>query len=198
MGEKPTLSIRLHCSTRPANTRRMTNPKGELLGAGKYLRLWSRSGWEYVERHNIRGVVAIIAITDDRRLLLVEQFRPALEARVIELPAGLVGDKPGTGTEDLAVAAQRELLEETGYAAERMELVFDGPLSSGLSSAHLTYYRARGLKKIDAGGGDETEDIVVHAVPLVEADAWLAAQRARGVLVDPRLYVALHLGAREE
>ena len=176
----------------------MTKHKGELLGEGKYLRLWTRDGWEYVERHNVRGVVTIIAITDDRRLLLVEQHRHAVEARVIELPAGLVGDKPGTETEDLALAAQRELLEETGYAAERMELVFDGPLSSGLSSAHLTYYRARGLKKIHEGGGDETEDIVVHAIPLAEVDAWLAAQRARGVLVDPRLYVALHLAAQKE
>jgi ADP-ribose pyrophosphatase len=174
----------------------MTTHKGDLLGEGKYLRLWNREGWEYVERHNVRGIVAIIAITEDRHLLLVEQHRAALNQRVIELPAGLVGDHPGKEQEDFALAAQRELLEETGYAAERMDFVFDGPLSSGLSSAHMTYYRACGLKKVQEGGGDETEDIVVHAVPLAEADAWLAAQRARGVLVDPRLYVALYLATR--
>jgi ADP-ribose pyrophosphatase len=175
----------------------MTTHQGDLLGEGKYLRLWNRGGWEYVERHNVRGIVAIIAVTDDRRLLLVEQRRPALDARVIELPAGLVGDHPGQEQEDFALAAQRELLEETGYAAGRMELLFDAPLSSGLSSAHMTYYRARVLKKVHAGGGDETEDIVAHAVPLAEADAWLAAQRARGVLVDARLYVALYLAGRD-
>jgi ADP-ribose pyrophosphatase len=175
----------------------MTTHKGELLGEGKYLRLWNRGGWEYVERHNIRGIVAIIAITDDRKLILVEQHRAALNRRVIELPAGLVGDKPGQAQEDFALAAERELLEETGYAAERMELVFEAPLASGMSSTYLTYYRARGLKKIHEGGGDESEDIVVHAVPLTEADDWLAAQRARGLLVDPRLYVALHLASRD-
>jgi ADP-ribose pyrophosphatase len=175
----------------------MTKHKGDLLGEGKYLRLWNRGGWEYVERHNVSGIVAIIAITDDRRLLLVEQRRPALDARVIELPAGLVGDHPGQEQEDFALAAKRELLEETGYAAGRMELVFDGPLSSGLTSAHMCYYRAYDLKQVDEGGGDETEDIVVHAIPLAEADAWLAAQRARGILVDPRLYVALYLAMRD-
>lgn len=175
----------------------MNTHKGELLGEGKYLRLWNRDGWEYVERHNVRGIVAVVAITDDRRLLLVEQRRPALDARVIELPAGLVGDHPGEEQEDFALAAQRELLEETGYTAERMEFIFDSPLSSGLSSSRLTYYRAFGLKQVHGGGGDDTEDIVVHAIPLAEADAWLATQRSRGILVDPRLYVALHLAARD-
>jgi ADP-ribose pyrophosphatase len=175
----------------------MKKSKGRLLGEGKYLRLWDRDGWEYVERHSVRGIVAIIAITDDRRLVLVEQLRPALDARVIELPAGLVGDLAGAEHEDLAMAARRELLEETGYAAERMELIFHGPLSSGLSSSLITFYRAYGLKKVHAGGGDETEDIVVHEVPLAEADVWLAAQRARGYHVDPRLYVALYLAARD-
>ncbi|MCX7009269.1 MAG: NUDIX hydrolase [Kiritimatiellaeota bacterium] len=175
----------------------MTKHKGDLLGEGKYLRLWNRSGWEYVERHSVRGIGAVVASADDRRLLLVEQHRPALEGHVIELPAGLVGGHPGKEQEDFTLAAQRELLEETGYAAERMELLFDGPLCSGLSSAHMTYYRAYGLKKVHEGGGDEMEDIVVHAVPLAEADAWLAAQRARGILVDPRLYVALYLATRD-
>ncbi len=175
----------------------MTNSKGDLIGEGKYLRLWNRGGWEYVERHNTRGIVAIIAVTADRRLLLVEQRRPALDARVIELPAGLVGDHPGQEQEDFALAAERELLEETGYAAGRMELIFDAPLSSGLSSAHMTYYRAHDLTQVDEGGGDEMEDIVVHAVPLAEVDAWLAAQRAKGILVDPRLYVALYLASRD-
>ncbi|TAN38409.1 MAG: NUDIX hydrolase [Verrucomicrobia bacterium] len=175
----------------------MKKSKGRVLGEGKYLRLLDRDGWEYVERHSIRGIVAIIAITADRQLVLVEQLRRALDARVIELPAGLVGDLAGAEHEDLAVAARRELLEETGYAATRLEFLFHSPLSSGLSSSLITFFRAYGLKKIHAGGGDESEDIVVHEVPLAEADAWLAAQRVRGCYVDPRLYVALHLAARD-
>ena len=176
---------------------RMKASPGQVLGEGKYLRLLNRDGWEYVERHSVRGIVAIMAITADRRLVLVEQFRPALDARVIELPAGLVGDLAGAEHEDLVVAAHRELLEETGYAADHLDFLFSGPLASGLSSTLMTYYRARGLKKVHAGGGDEHEDIVVHEVPLTETDAWLAAQRAAGRYVDPRLYVALHLAAQD-
>ena len=173
----------------------MSTPRGKILGAGRYLRLLDWNGWEYVERHGVRGIVAIVAVTDERRLLLVEQYRAALDAPVIELPAGLVGDLPGAEQEDLAVAAERELLEETGYAAARLELIFEGPLASGLCSSRLTYFRARGLKKMHAGGGDACEAITVHEVPLATADEWLAAQRARGRLVDPRLYVGLHLAA---
>ena len=176
----------------------MKKSKGRVLGEGKYLRLLDRDGWEYVERHSVRGIVAIVAITDDRRLVLVEQHRAALDARVIELPAGLVGDLAGAEQEELAEAARRELLEETGYAAEAMEFLFHGPLSSGLSSSLITFFRARNLKKVHAGGGDENEDIIVHEVPLAEADAWLAAQRNRGLFVDPRLYVALHLAAHDQ
>ncbi|MCX6997852.1 MAG: NUDIX hydrolase [Kiritimatiellaeota bacterium] len=173
----------------------MATPRGKVLGAGRYLRLLDWNGWEYVERHGVRGIVAIVAVTDDRRLLLVEQYRAALDAPVIELPAGLVGDLPGAEQEDLAAAARRELLEETGYAAAALDLLFDGPLASGLCSTLMTYFRARGLRKVHAGGGDELEDIIVHEVPLAAADGWLAAQRARGCLVDPRLYVGLHLAA---
>jgi len=173
----------------------MKAPRGHILCAGRYLRLVNWEGWEYVERHGIRGIVAVVAVTDDRRIVLVEQYRAALDARVIELPAGLAGDRPGAEQEDLAAAARRELLEETGYAAAALELLFDGPLASGLSSALITYYRACGLRKVQAGGGDEVEEIIVHEVPLAAADTWLDAQRARGRLVDPRLYVGLHLAA---
>ena len=175
----------------------MKKSKGRVLGEGKYLRLIDRDGWEYVERHSVRGIVAIIAITDDRRLVLVEQHRAALDAHVIELPAGLVGDLAGAEEEDLVVAAYRELLEETGYRARYMEFLFHGPLASGLSSSLITFFRARGLQKLHAGGGDENEAIVVHEVLLDDADIWLAAQRTRGRFVDPRLYVALHLAARD-
>jgi len=60
-----------------------------ILGAGKYLRLISRKGWEFVERANINAVVAILAVTSENKIILVEQFRHPIQARVIELPAGL-------------------------------------------------------------------------------------------------------------
>ena len=56
---------------------------------GNYIRAVVRGRWEFAERKNITGIVGMIPITDDGRLVLVEQFRPALDSRVIELPAGL-------------------------------------------------------------------------------------------------------------
>ncbi len=58
----------------------------------KYLRFIDRDGWFFVERPNASGVAVIVAVTDEGRLLLVEQFRAALNQKVIELPAGLAGD----------------------------------------------------------------------------------------------------------
>ena len=89
---------------------------------GRYLNLVERAGWEYRTRSNASAVVVIIAVTDDDRLLLVEQLRRPLEARVIELPAGLVGDT-GDPEEDVLEAANRELVEETGFEAESLEVI---------------------------------------------------------------------------
>jgi ADP-ribose pyrophosphatase len=93
-----------------------------VVAQGKFLRLQSIDGWEYVERGNASAVVGILAITDENRLLLVEQYRPAVGKRVVELPAGLAGDSKEHRGERPEVAAERELLEETGYRAG--ELVY--------------------------------------------------------------------------
>lgn len=164
-----------------------------VLYEGEFLRLLSRDRWEYVERSNApRGAVVIIAVTDDDRLLLVEQLRVPVGRTVVELPAGLVGDVSGAESESLATAAARELEEETGYRPERLELLLEGPPSPGLANEHMHFFRAFDLTRTGAGGGDETEDITVHAVPLREVDAWLADRRAAGHLVDPKVYAGLY------
>src|SRR5436190_21784999 len=89
----------------------------EVLYEGKFRRYVRRGGWEYVARRNVTGIVGIIAVTDDGKLVLVEQFRPPVGKNVIEIPAGLAGDVAGSEHEALAEAARRELLEETGYEA---------------------------------------------------------------------------------
>jgi ADP-ribose pyrophosphatase len=162
-----------------------------VLFQGKYLRFMRRENWEYCERLHICGIVGIVAVTPAGRLLLVEQYRPALAQRVIELPAGLAGDVTGMEDEDLSTAARRELLEETGYDATRMTFLCEGPPSSGMSTEIISLYRAEGLQQVHQGGGDETEDIIVHEIPLEEVTDWLEQQRKDGRLIDLRIYTAL-------
>jgi ADP-ribose pyrophosphatase len=165
----------------------------EILFEGRYLSVRKKGHWEYVERHKASGIVAILAITDNRELILVEQFRVPVNKRVIEIPAGLDGDIKGKENEVLAEAAKRELLEETGYQAKRMEYLTEGPSSAGLSTEMVTFFRAHELKKVSQGGGDESENIQVHAVPLVELKKWFETKRQEGCLVDYKVFAALYL-----
>jgi ADP-ribose pyrophosphatase len=122
---------------------------------------------------------------------LVEQYRIPCHARTIEMPAGLIGDEGGASDEPHAEAARRELIEETGYDAERMEPLVSGPASGGLAGEIVTLFRATELRRVNAGGGVGHEDIMVHEVPLAEVEAWLAAKAKDGVLVDPKVYAGL-------
>ncbi len=163
----------------------------QVVWQGRYLQAVVRDGYECIERRDISGIVGIIAVTDDRRLVLVEQFRPPVQARVIELPAGLVGDTAAFKGEALEAAARRELLEETGYQAREMAPVAAGAASAGLSAEMMTLMLARGLTKVGGGGGDEHEDITVHEVPLAGLLDWLRQRQAKGAVIDLKVYCAL-------
>ncbi|MES1924740.1 NUDIX hydrolase [Salinisphaera sp. T31B1] len=164
----------------------------DTLHEGEFLRLKRVGTWEYAERVNARCAVVIVAVTDAGELLLVEQPRQPVGANVLELPAGLVGDIDGAEDEEMAVAAARELEEETGYRAGRLEFLAGGPPSAGLANEAAYFYRAFDLQRIDAGGGDDSEQITPHAVPLDGIEAWLAARAGEGVLVDPKIYAGLY------
>ncbi len=159
---------------------------------GKFLSLLERNGWEYAARENCQGVVAIIATTAEKDIVLVEQFRIPVDASVIELPAGLVADSSQFQGESLINAAQRELYEETGFEASNWSEIFSGPVSAGLSSEKIGFVRATGLTRRDAGGGDDSESIRVHIVPLKRIDQWLLKQSNLGKLLDPKIYAALY------
>jgi ADP-ribose pyrophosphatase len=165
----------------------------EVLFEGHFLRVKKNDRWEYVERCKTSGIVAILAITDNRELILVEQFRVPVNKRVIEIPAGLAGDIAGKEAETPSEAAKRELLEETGYEAQRMEYLSEGPTSAGLSTEVITLFRAHDLKKVSKGGGDESENIQVHVVPLAELQSWIETRRQEGCLVDYKVFAALYL-----
>ena len=165
--------------------------KHATLYQGRYLSLLEVDGWEYASRSNASGVVVLVAVTPDNELVLVEQFRIPINSRVIELPAGLVGDL-GDRDEPLLLAAQRELLEETGFEAGRLDILMSCPSSAGMSDETVTFVRASGLTRRTAGGGDPSEEITVHLVPLAEVDQWIERRRTAGKPFDPKIFSALY------
>ena len=157
----------------------------ETLYQGKFLNMVREGRWEYCERVNNTGAVMVFACTPERKVLLVEEFRPPIGKRCLCFPAGLSGDE---GPESDAAAARRELLEETGYEAGEIRFLFHGPSSPGLTSESLSFYLATDLRRVAPGGGVEGENITVREAPLDDIDAWLAAQVEQGIALDPRIY----------
>jgi len=162
------------------------------LYTGKYLSLIKEGHWEYAERVNATGAAIIVAVTDDQKLLLVEQYRIPVHTRTIELPAGIIGDEAGCSNESHAEAARRELREETGYDAGHIEFLTTGPASGGLTSEVVTLFRASQLRRAGAGGGIAHEKITVHEVPLSEVAGWLGAKAQTGILIEPKIYAGLY------
>ena len=164
-------------------------PPAEVKWEGKFVRVLQRERWEYASRsRNIRAVV--ILAEHDGKVILVEQPRVPTDCRCIELPAGLVGDQdPNATVEDTAI---KELEEETGFTAERIERLGDFFASPGMLSEGFTLVRAHGLRKIGEGGGDEHEDIVVHLVPRAEIPNFIEQKRAEGLGVDAKLLVLMN------
>ncbi|NCC22218.1 MAG: NUDIX hydrolase [Alphaproteobacteria bacterium] len=161
----------------------------KILHEGTWARFVDDNGWEYVERHTSSGIVVIVPVTADGEIVLVEQYRRAVKSRVLELPAGLVGDVDAG--ESFEAAAARELVEETGYEAE-LRFLLRGPLSPGITSEVGHFFLAPNARKIGTGGGDETEDITVHVVPLGQTEEWLKSQIAAGKYIEPKVYAGLY------
>lgn len=138
--------------------------------------------WESVERVNCSGIVGVVPITDDGQVILIKQFRPPINGYVIELPAGLcdIGESPEE-------AAQRELIEETGYAAGRMRFLVKGPMSSGSSSEMLTVFLASDLAYVGIGRRDETENIEVMKVPSENLASSLLKMQSDGSIIDLKI-----------
>lgn len=163
------------------------------LWRGTYLRAMKKGQWEYVDRHKGRYAAAIFAITDAAEVLLVEQYRTPVGMRLWELPAGLIGDDAHISDEDALEAAQRELFEETGYKARRWVHMGRVAVSPGMVTEMTDFYLASGLSLEGAGGGDDSEDITVHRLPLSEVEAFIEEQRTKGAAIDMKLVAALGL-----
>ncbi len=156
----------------------------EIMWEGKFIAAKRQGKWEFVSR--ARGIkAAVILAIDDGHVLLVEQFRVPLGRNCIELPAGLIGDE--TAGEDPLEAAGRELEEETGYRAARLENMGEFYSSPGMVSESFTLFRAHDLSKVSDGGGVEGEGITVHRVALSTLNDFLRQKRADGLAIDVRL-----------
>lgn len=137
---------------------------------GKFLKVWStifldKEGkeriWEWVEK---KDAAIVLPITKDNKIVLIKNFRVPLEKYVIEAPAGLLDNQNENNEE----AVRRELLEETGYTAEKFIALPPSPYAAGTSNNLSYFFIATGATKIADIQGDITEDISVLEIPANE------------------------------
>jgi ADP-ribose pyrophosphatase len=166
----------------------LNEPPEETVWAGKYIVTKRRGPWEYVGRARGIGAAVILAI-EEGHVLLVEQWRVPLQANCLELPAGLIGDD--TRGESIETAAARELEEETGYRANRIEIIGSFASSPGMVSETFTLVRAYGLNKVHEGGGVDGENIIVHQVAVADVPDFIAGKRRDGVVIDVKMLALL-------
>ena len=113
------------------------------------------------------GAVAVVALDENNRVAMVQQYRHSVAQRLWELPAGLLDVK---GEDELS-GAQRELQEEAGLAAEEWAVLTDLVTSPGFCEEAVRVFLARGLSPVEklAAEGDEEADMGFAWVPLAEA-----------------------------
>lgn len=119
------------------------------------------------------GAVAILAFTPDNKIIMVEQYRKALERSIIEVPAGKLekGESPET-------TAMRELEEETGYSADSLELIQSFSTSPGFADEVVHLFFAEGLKKSESGAvTDDDEFVELLEVTVEEAEEMMRDNR---------------------
>jgi 8-oxo-dGTP pyrophosphatase MutT (NUDIX family) len=146
---------------------------------GKYLNLISRyysvnnreTAWEFVARNNVyhSGAVVIVALTSDGELILEKNWRIPIESYVIQFPAGLT-DREGESEEE---AARRELLEETGYLANKLIPIVTTPECSVLTPTRVRHFLATDVKYVGDERRDDLENIEVLKLPIHNLSSFL-------------------------
>ena len=115
------------------------------------------------------GAVAVLALDEQDRVLMIRQYRHPVARQLWEIPAGL---RDVTG-EALADTARRELLEETGHVAREWHVLLDSYSSPGIITERMRIFLARGLEAADSGYQRQGEEKFLRTawVPLAEAAA---------------------------
>ena len=130
------------------------------------------------------GAVAIMALTSDKKMLFVRQFRKPLERTILEIPAGKI-DPEDT---DTLATAKRELEEETGYQGEKWQFVAEYATSPGFSNEIMHTYLATDLVKVEHPlAQDEDEFLQLVAYTLEEAKEGIK----QGEIYDAKTIMAI-------
>lgn len=119
------------------------------------------------------GAVAVIAVTKDKKIVLVEQFRKALERSIIEIPAGKI--EIGEAPEKTAL---RELEEETGYTTGNLQYIQSFATSPGFANEIIHLYFAENIEKLEQPVGlDEDEFVELLHVTISEMEEMVKKQQ---------------------
>ncbi len=168
----------------------------ETLAEGTYLGLYKQANWEFAKRPNSTACVGILPILNRDSIILIEQYRIPTQSKVIEIPAGLVGDEPEFADESLAETAKRELIEETGYSGKITPLIAS-PTSPGMTPEITHLFAATELTQVGEGGGVHGEDIISHIVPLAELDSFLTEKQSQGYDIDFKIHASLWIAKQK-
>lgn len=137
------------------------------------------------------GAVGLIALTDENKIVMVEQFRKPLERSLLEIPAGKL--EPG---EEPEITAGRELEEETGYRADKIEYITSFYTSPGFANEIIHIYLATGLTKLENPASTD-EDEFVELIELTIEDA-LECMKSRRIYDAKTVYAVQFIQLMEK
>lgn len=123
-----------------------------------------RNGTSYREIVQHHGAVGLVAVTEDNKVILVEQYRIACRKNLLEIPAGKLDSEDEVPLD----AAVRELREETGYTADSMERLTSFYSACGYSGEKIAIYLCTGLTAGETDF-DADEDLDIYEIPFEEA-----------------------------
>jgi len=169
--------------------------KEKILYKGRYLDLKKKSfrmasgkinDWEFASRTKNMAAVAVFALTEENEVILVRQYRPAVDGEVIEMPAGLLDKENETQSQ----AIIREMKEETGNILKKVDFIYSTYSSPGMSSEFVEVYwgRVRGKGEQEL---DESEEIYVYPpIPVQKLGDFLSKEEKKGYSIDYKILAA--------